>query len=231
MLDDAFDLTPELKAEAQAEMKKYRLGPIYSPPSLQGTWMRPGVIGGANWGGGALDPETGILYVKSSNTPAIARLKKVEKPVTGELEADYVGEQLNTTFHNGLPLLKPPYGHLTAIDLNKGEILWQVPFGDDARLREHPALKGVKLPERLGAAGAMGAIVTKAGIIFCGGHADDVPDQRGEADGHHCVGHGARGDVNGVRDKLNSDCHSSSAQPVRASITAPAGSARGARLP
>ena len=168
-LDDAFDLTPELKAEAQAEMQKYRLGPIFSPPSLQGTWMRPGVIGGANWGGGALDPEIGILYVKSTNQPAIARLKKVDKPVPGEVDAEYVGEQLNTTFHSGLPLLKPPYGHLTAIDLNKGEILWQVPFGDDARLRAHPALKGVKLPDRLGAAGAMGAIVTKAGLIFCGG--------------------------------------------------------------
>jgi quinoprotein glucose dehydrogenase len=168
-LDDAFDLTPELKAEAQAEMRKYRLGPLFTPPSLEGAWMRPGVIGGANWGGGAFDPETGILYVKSSNTPAIARLKKVEKPVGGELEAEYVGEQLSTTFHNGLPLLKPPYGHLTAIDLNAGEIVWRVPFGDDARLRAHPALKDVKLPDRLGAAGAMGAIVTKGGVIFCGG--------------------------------------------------------------
>ena len=168
-LDDAFDLTPELKAEAQAEMKKYRLGPLYTPPSLQGTWMRPGVIGGANWGGGALDPATGILYVKSSNTPAIARLRKVSVAVLGELDAAYTGEQVSPTFHNGLPLLKPPYGHLTAIDLNRGEILWQVPFGDDARLRRHPALQGVKLPERLGAAGAMGAIVTKTGLIFCGG--------------------------------------------------------------
>jgi quinoprotein glucose dehydrogenase len=168
-LDDAFDLTPELKAEAQAEMKKYRLGPIYSPPSLQGTFMRPGVIGGANWGGGALDPATGILYVKSSNTPAIARLKKVDSKVPGELDAEYVGEQVSPTFHNGLPLLKPPYGHLTAIDLNKGEIVWRVPFGDDARLRARPELKGVKLPARLGAAGAQGAIVTKGGVIFCGG--------------------------------------------------------------
>jgi quinoprotein glucose dehydrogenase len=168
-LDDAFDLTPELKAEAQVAMRKYRLGPLFSPPSLEGTWMRPGVIGGANWGGGALDPDTGILYVKSSATPAIARLKRVDKPIPGELDADYVGEQLGTTFHDGLPLLKPPYGHLTAIDLSRGEIVWRVPFGDDARLRAHPALKDVKLPERLGAAGAMGAIVTKGGIIFCGG--------------------------------------------------------------
>jgi quinoprotein glucose dehydrogenase len=168
-LDDAFDLTTELKAEAQAEMKKYRLGGIYSPPSLQGTFMRPGVIGGANWGGGAFDPVTGILYVTSSNTPAIARLKKVEVTIPGELDAAYVGEQVNATFRNGLPILKPPYGHLTAIDLNKGEIVWRVAFGDDARLRARAELKDVKLPERLGVAGAQGAIVTKGGVIFCGG--------------------------------------------------------------
>ena len=168
-LDDAFDLTPELKAEAQAEMKKYRLGPIFTPPSLQGTFMRPGVIGGANWGGGALEPATGILYVKSSSTPAIARLRKVESRVPGELDAAYAGEQVSTTFHNGIPLLKPPYGHLTAIDLNRGDIVWRVPFGDDARLRARPELRGVKLPDRLGAAGAQGAIVTKGGLIFCGG--------------------------------------------------------------
>ena len=66
-------------------------------------------------------------------------------------------------------MTKPPYAHLTAIDLNKGEIAWRVPFGDDARLRANPALAGVKLPERLGAPGAMGAIVTKGGLIFVGG--------------------------------------------------------------
>ena len=74
-----------------------------------------------------------------------------------------------TTFHGGLPLLKPPYGHLTAIDLNKGEIVWRVAFGDDARLRANAALKGVTLPDRLGAAGAAGSIVTKGGLIFAGG--------------------------------------------------------------
>ncbi len=75
-LDDAFDLTPELKAEAQAQMQKFRLGPLFTPPSFQGTLMRPGVIGGANWGGGAFDPETHILYVKSSNIPAIAKVSE-----------------------------------------------------------------------------------------------------------------------------------------------------------
>ncbi len=58
-LDDAFDATPELKAEAQTEMKKYRMGPLFTPPSYEGTIMLPGMLGGANWGGGAFDPDTG----------------------------------------------------------------------------------------------------------------------------------------------------------------------------
>ncbi len=173
-LDDAFDLTPELKAEAQAEMKKLRFGPLFTPPSFQGTLMLPGLIGGANWGGAAVEEGTGIIYVKTTNLSAIARLQKPDKtsanPHANEVDGDYVREgQTNAVFHNGLPLLKPPYGHLTALDLNKGEILWHVPFGDDARLRAHPALKGVPLPEKLGAAGVQGAIVTKTGVIFVGG--------------------------------------------------------------
>jgi len=185
-LDDAFDLTPELKAEAQAEMKKYRIGPIFTPPSFQGTLMRPGIIGGANWGGGAFDPETGMLYVKSTNMPSLARLVKVGEsvPRSTEVDAEYVREgATSAVFHNGLPLFKPPYGHLTAIDLNKGEIAWQTPFGDTPRLRAHPALMGVALPERFGAEGAQGAIITKSGLIFVGGgdgamHAVDTADGR-----------------------------------------------------
>ncbi len=87
----------------------------------------------------------------------------------------------NASFHNGLPLFKPPYGRLTAIDLNKGSIVWRIPFGDNRSLRDHPALKGVPLPDRLGAAGASGAIVTKGGVIFVGGgdaalHAVNIAD-------------------------------------------------------
>jgi quinoprotein glucose dehydrogenase len=185
-LDDAFDLTPELKAEAQAEIRKFRIGPLFTPPTFQGTIMSPGLIGGANWGGASFDPESGMLYVKSTNLAAIARLSRPDttsaNPHANEVDGDYVREgQTNAVFHNGLPLLKPPYGHLTAIDLNKGELAWHVPFGDDARLRAHPALKGVNLPEKLGAAGVQGTIVTKTGIIFVGGgdtalHAVDTKD-------------------------------------------------------
>lgn len=166
-LDDAFDLTPELKAEAQAELQKYRLGPLFTPPSLRGTVMRPGIIGGANWGGGAFDPESGLLYVKTSNWPAVANLVKPD--AASESDAEYVMGRSSATFHDGIPLLKPPYGYLTTVNLNSGDIQWQVPFGDDARLRAHPALAGLKLPAQLGAAGVQGAIVTKGGIVFAGG--------------------------------------------------------------
>ncbi len=173
-LDDAFDLTPELKAEAQAQMQKLRIGPLFTPPSFQGTLMRPGVIGGANWGGGAFDPETHTLYVKSSNIPAVAKLVKPDSGPSGPTatitDAEYVMEgRTNASFHSGLPLTKPPYGQLTAIDLDKGEIVWQIPFGDNPAVRANPALKGVSLPEHLGAPGVQGAIVTKGGIIFVGG--------------------------------------------------------------
>jgi quinoprotein glucose dehydrogenase len=68
-----------------------------------------------------------------------------------------------------LPLLKPPYGQLTAVNLNTGDLAWQVPLGDNARLRSNPALKSARLSPKLGSAGVQGAIVTKGGLIFVGG--------------------------------------------------------------
>jgi quinoprotein glucose dehydrogenase len=172
-LEDAFDLTPELKAEAVAEMKKYRLGPLYTPPSLQGTLILPGILGGANWGGGAFDPETGILYVKTSKQPWVARVTKpadANNPHAADIDSDYTQDfGTRSQFHNGLPLVKPPYGMLNAIDLNHGTIVWQVPFGDTPAVRNHPALKGVKLPEKLGVSGVQGGLVTKSGLVFIGG--------------------------------------------------------------
>ena len=171
-LEAAFDLTPALKAAAEREMQKYRLGPVFTPPSSQGTLQRPGIIGGANWGGGAFDPDSGILYVKSSNQAHVARVGKPDpkSPHADEVDADYtrVGDP-NAEFMDGIPLTKPPYGHLTAIDLNKGEIKWHVPFGDTPSIRKNPALKGVALPAQLGVAGAPGSIVTAGGLVFVGG--------------------------------------------------------------
>jgi quinoprotein glucose dehydrogenase len=185
-LDDAFDLTPELKAQAQAVMQKYRLGPIYTPPSVQGTMIRPGVVGGANWGSAAFDAETGMLYVKTTNAPAVIKIvpadHSAKNPRASEVDADFIGDGSGaTTFApantsvegggrgSGLPLVKPPYGELVAIDLNKGDIAWRVPFGDTASIRANPALAGVSLPARLGAAGASGVIVTKGGLVLGAG--------------------------------------------------------------
>ena len=166
---DAIDFTPELRAAAIAEMKKLRLGPLYTPPSAQGTLQRPGIIGGANWGGAAFDASTGRLFVKTSNQAHVARLGKPETRAS-EVEADYTRQgDTSAEFMNGIPLLKGPYAHLTALDRNRGEVAWQVPFGDLPSLRQHPALKDVALPERLGAPGAPGAIVTAGGLVFVGG--------------------------------------------------------------
>ena len=91
-LDDAFDLTPELKAAAQKELAKYRIGPLFTPPTLQGTVQRPGLIGGANWGGGAFDPSSGMLFVKTTNQANIARVGKPDRsaanPRASEVDAE-----------------------------------------------------------------------------------------------------------------------------------------------
>jgi quinoprotein glucose dehydrogenase len=173
-LDDAIDLTPALKAAAQKELAKYRIGPVFTPPSMQGTVQRPGLIGGANWGGGAFDPSSGVLFVKTSNQANIARIGKPDKseanPRASEVDAELtrVGDT-NAEFMDGLPLLKPPFGHLVAIDLNRGTIKWRVPFGDTPSLRRHPALKDVALPPALGVAGAPGMLATAAGLVIGGG--------------------------------------------------------------
>ncbi|HJN44124.1 MAG: pyrroloquinoline quinone-dependent dehydrogenase [Vicinamibacterales bacterium] len=180
-LDDAFDLTPELQATAREAMQQFRFGPLYTPPSLEGSLVRPGGGGAANWGGGAFDAQTGFLYVKTSNVPAVMRLEKFDpattrNPFADTTEPDYVGYDTaggRPTFEGGLLVTKPPYAYLVAIDLNAGEIAWRVPFGRGSdRVREHPALQGVDVPDRLGTPGAPGAIVTNGGLVFAGGGED-----------------------------------------------------------
>jgi quinoprotein glucose dehydrogenase len=168
-LDDAFDLTPELKREAVAALGKMRTGPLFTPPTMQGTIMRPGVLGGADWGGGAFDPETGVLYVKVNSSPSLIRPRLTDKD-GNVLAANPGGPTPPSLFlHDVIPVLKPPYAYLDAVNLNKGEMLWQVPFGDDEQIRHAPALQGAKLPEKLGAVGDAGVIVTKGGLVFAGG--------------------------------------------------------------
>jgi len=179
--DDVIDFTPELKRLALQEVRKYRVGPLYTPPSLQGTIVMPGAIGGGGWGGGAFDPETGILYVKATNNPALFKLSPVETP-SDTVQARYMVELGRSLGVRpalpdatepapvpDLPVHKPPYGTLTAIDLNRGAQLWQVTLGDEPSIRHHPMLRGVALPPLLGVRGAPGPIVTRSGLLFVTG--------------------------------------------------------------
>ena len=185
-IDDANDLTPEIHRLAVAEMQTYRLGPLFTPPSLRGTLQRPRIDGGANWGGAALDHETNWLYVRTSEGVTSNQVCATD-PNLPDVDVEYTnncprgaaatvfrgldGYARGTTNPLGpIPLIKPPYAKLVAIDLNAGDIAWSVPFGEGSRvMRSHPLLRGVNLPERLGTPGAMGPMVTAGGLVFLGG--------------------------------------------------------------
>jgi quinoprotein glucose dehydrogenase len=169
-VDDLIDFTPELRAEALELVKQYRIGPMFTPPSvrsegpngIKGTVQLPGSVGGADWQGGAFDKETGMLYVQSITAPFVADILKGDPTKTN---LDYVpGLRAYPPGPKGLPLLKPPYGRITAIDLNKGEIAWTVANGDGPR--DHPLLKGLNLPP-LGNPGRSSPLVTKT-LLFVG---------------------------------------------------------------
>ena len=178
---DVVNFTPAIEAAARAELKKYRLGPLYTPPSLEGTVTAPGSIGGAGWGGGAYDPTTNTLFVKATNSPSVWKL--VARPAPSDTnDAEYFADLANSSVGvriaegpegtqregSSIPLNKPPYGTLTAIDLATGRFRWQVPVGDTPEVRNHPALKGISLPP-LGVAGAPGGVATGGGLVFIAG--------------------------------------------------------------
>jgi quinoprotein glucose dehydrogenase len=161
--DELIDFTPELRREALELIKKYDYGPLYTPPSLRGAINLPGWAGGSNWQGAALDPETGLLYVPSITAPIVVQL---EKP-RGKSEFTYERTmKARLDGPRGLPLFKPPYGRVTAIDLNDGRHTWMVPLGRGPR--DHPALRELKdLPEKLGAPQRGHALATKT-LLFVG---------------------------------------------------------------
>jgi quinoprotein glucose dehydrogenase len=169
--DDLIDFTPALRAEAIKAIEQYRIGPIYTPGSLvvegknKGTIVAPGLGGGANWPSGAADPETGFLYVGSTTNPGLIGLSKNDPKVTN-VDSDYqMGGAIPTI--QGLRLMKPPYGRITAYNMNKGEIAWQIPNGDTPpAVKNNPALKGVTIP-KTGSPSQAGLLVTKT-LLFAG---------------------------------------------------------------
>jgi quinoprotein glucose dehydrogenase len=144
--DDLIDFTPELKAEALEIASELLLGPIFTPPIVpgeggkRGTYVVPGAGGGASFPGASFDPDTNILYVESQTRPTGM---SVVSPDQNDADFSYVIAYVRAGGPQGLPLLKPPYRRITAIDLNKGEFAWQIPFGNGPI--NHPALKDLNL--------------------------------------------------------------------------------------
>lgn len=169
-VDDLIDFTPALRREAEEILAGYVSGRLFTPPTLiderpggtRGTVQAPGLVGGADWTGAAIDPESGTLYVPTVRTPVVVGLTRSEHPRSN---VAFVMQSLDIAEGpQGLPLLKPPYGSLVAIDLNAGEILWRVANGDGPR--DHPALRDLDLPP-LGQAGRVSPLVTST-LVFLG---------------------------------------------------------------
>ena len=216
--DDIIDFTPELRAEGERVVSKYKIGPIFTPPVVSKVNGPLGTLslaingGGTVWAGGSYDPDTHIMYVYSRRNPAALGMVKPDDPKVNDM--NYVsgnaitGARLATPMGGaprppiivargaratgadgseggpvvagaaagggeggpaitvqGLPIVKPPYGSISAISLDKGEILWQIAHGDTPdNVRNHPALKGVTIP-RTGQNGIVGTLVTKTLLI------------------------------------------------------------------
>jgi quinoprotein glucose dehydrogenase len=173
--EDLIDFTPEMKQQALEIVSHYRFGPAYTPPSVVteggnlGSLLRPSLSGGANWQGAAVDPETGILYVSSISSvspiglradPKISDMRYIGAYGEGFPKGSLGGPA-------GLPLIKPPWGRITAINLNTGDHVWMIPNSDTPDwARDNPALAGIKLP-RTGSFDQVGLLVTKT-LLFAG---------------------------------------------------------------
>jgi len=187
-VDDLIDFTPSLRAEALEVVKRYKIGPLYTPPTLSsvdgplGTLQLPADVGGANWPGASLDPETNRLYVHSHTAVFVSGIVPAN-PASSDM--GYVSGQARPTGAaargtggppaagrggtsvQGLPLIKPPYDRITAYDMKTGDLVWQKTHSstpDD--IKDHPALQGLTLP-RLGQPGRtfIGTLTTKTLLI------------------------------------------------------------------
>jgi quinoprotein glucose dehydrogenase len=222
-ISDLIDFTPALRKEATELVKHFKIGPIFTPPTLSvpggpfGTLCMPGLQGGTNWPGASYDPDTHKVYVysktqlaligiiKNNNTnvsdleyvhgvagvnPGLARPQGAlpgaisPRPVgvadnapdigAAPIPADQRAPRLSV---QGLPVIKPPYGRLTAIDLTKGDISWQITHGATPdEIKNHSALKGLDIP-RTGHAANIGPLTTKTLVIL--GDGISTTDEKG----------------------------------------------------
>ncbi|MGK0297390.1 MAG: glucose dehydrogenase [Gammaproteobacteria bacterium] len=168
--DDLIDFTPELREQALSVLEGTRFGSIYTPIEIsnidngpRGTVTLPRSTGGGNWEGGSVDPQTGVLYITSQMSATVEGLM----PPTEGVTVDYMLIPQETLLVDGLPAVKPPYGQISAIDLNRGEMLWQIANADTPdEIADHPALAGLELG-RTGRANRVGLLATRT-LLFAG---------------------------------------------------------------
>jgi quinoprotein glucose dehydrogenase len=206
-IDDLIDYTPELHAEAVKLVSRYKIGPLFTPPVVSrwegpmGTLMLPSTTGGANWQGGSFDPETKMFYIFSNTAISVLSLVPSDgknsdmafirgsaanpragaaaaaPAAPGPLGGEPAGPVITV---QGLPLVKPPYGRITAIDMNTGDKVWQIAHGETPDvIKNHPALKGLNIP-RTGRPGRIGVLTTKTLLVAGEGGFVTLPNgQRG----------------------------------------------------
>ncbi len=161
--DMATNISKEANAFVLERLKKLRHGSIFTPQSLEGTVILPGLHGGFSWAGASFDPETGTLYANANNIPRVMNLKPAD-PGQGFAYRISGYDRFNDV--EGYPAVKPPWGTLNSVDLNRGDIRWQVVLGEFAGLTK----RGIPPTgtENLG-----GTIVTAGGLVFVGGTKDE----------------------------------------------------------
>ncbi len=161
--EDITDISPQSAAYVKELFDQLRSGPTFTPPSLQGTIVKPGFLGGALWGGGSFDPESGYLYVNTSENANIMTL------VEGGPDEPYrYGHKGYVRFfdHENHAPTKPPWGHLTCIDLSTGDFVWREVLGEFPEL----AAQGLR---KTGSRQMGGSIATGGGLVFIAATMDE----------------------------------------------------------
>ncbi len=177
--EDLFGLTPIDRATCQRRFDELRYDGMYTPPSIRGSLLFPSALGGGNWGGAAFDPANNLLVIKAENLATVLRVIRKQDPAKEDAvpAKDYLTRPLLGTPYRiegelfvsplGIPCTPPPWGTLSAIDLDTGRIRWQIPLGQIRRA-------GVTIPQRAnwGSPNVGGPIVTAGGVVFIGAAMD-----------------------------------------------------------
>ncbi|MGE3511981.1 MAG: PQQ-binding-like beta-propeller repeat protein [Vicinamibacterales bacterium] len=163
--ENLIDFTPDLRQRAIERLQSFAHGPLFTPLTTEKpNLLVPGIAGGANWGGAAFDPETGMFYVPSRNAPSVITLRQVDRKQGNMrfVRAD-LGTGAGMESIEGLSIFKPPYSRVTAFDLNAGEQRWMSAVGDGPR--DHPLLKELRLPPLGDRLQGIGVLLTKT-LLF-----------------------------------------------------------------